>query len=300
MTVGDRELTAGRLLAGSVKRSYDPEVDIDWDAPLVDGSFFAPPTMLTLYGTPLWDSLTHERRVELSRQELVNALSVGIWFENILNQMLLRMAYRRNPTSAHVHYALTELGDECRHMVMFGRLIERVDAHPYRQGFILYNLGRVLPFVLRGPAVWVAALVGEEIFDSVQRVTMHDPQLQPLVRQVMRIHVTEEARHIRYAREDLARRMVTASWPSRQFARVVAGIGALLLRTVLMRPEIYRRAGLDKRAARRAARRNQHIRDTWAASFEKLRSYLHDQGIIAGPSRVFWHLARIPPDGKPA
>jgi hypothetical protein len=151
MTVGDRELTAGRLLSGSVKRSYDPEIDIDWDAPLHDGKFFAPPSMLTLYGTPLWDTLTHEQRVELSRQELVNALSVGIWFENILNQLLLRMAYRQNPTRAHVHYALTELGDECRHMVMFGRLIDRVGARPYRQGFILYNLGRVLPFVLRAP-----------------------------------------------------------------------------------------------------------------------------------------------------
>ncbi len=114
MTVSDRELTAGRLLSGSVKRSYDPEVDIDWDAPLSDGKFFAPPSMLTLYGTPLWDTLGHEQRVELSRQELVNALSVGIWFENILNQLLLRMAYRQNPTRAHVHYALTELGDDGR------------------------------------------------------------------------------------------------------------------------------------------------------------------------------------------
>jgi hypothetical protein len=114
----------------------------------------------------------------------------------------------------------------------------------------------------------------------------------------MRIHVTEEARHIRYAREDLARRMTTASWPSRQFARVVAGIGALLLRTVLMRPEVYARAGLAKRAARKAARRNEHIRRTWAESFEKLRAFLHDQGVIAGPSRVFWRLARIHPDGK--
>jgi hypothetical protein len=300
MTVSDRELTAGRLLSGSVKRSYDPEVDIDWDAPLSDGKFFAPPSMLTLYGTPMWDTLSHEQRVELSRQELVNALSVGIWFENILNQLLLRMAYRQNPTRAHVHYALTELGDECRHMVMFGRLIDRVGTRPYRQSFILYNLGRVLPFVLRGPAVWVAALVGEEIFDSVQRATLHDASLQPLVRQVMRIHVTEEARHIRYAREDLARRMAKASWPSRQFARVVAGIGALMLRTVLMRTEVYARAGLNRRDARKAARRNEHIRRTWAESFEKLRAYLHDQGVIAGPSRLFWHLARIHPDGKPA
>lgn len=293
--VGDRELTAQRLLAGSVKRSYDPAVDIDWDAPLIDGAYFVPPSMVSLYGTPLWDELTHEQRVELSRQEMVNTVSVGIWFENILNQMLLRMAYEQDPTRRHVHYALTELGDECRHMTMFGQLIDRVGGRPYRQGWLLHNLGRVLP--LRGPAVWVAALVGEEIFDALQRTTMHDEQLQPLVRQVMRIHVTEEARHIRFAREDLARRMAKAPWPARAFARIVAGVGALLLKKVLTRPEVYRRAGLDLRRSRRAARRNEHIRGIYAEGFEKLRAYLHENGVIGGPSRMLWRLAGVHPDG---
>ena len=50
----------------------------------------------------------------------MNTLSAGIWFENILNQALLRKMMHQDPTASATHYELTELGDETRHMVMFG------------------------------------------------------------------------------------------------------------------------------------------------------------------------------------
>ena len=85
-----REEFSERLLRGSVKKSYEPIVDIDWDAPLDPDKFFLPPKVVSLYGTPIWDAMTREQQLELSRQELVNTLSAGIWFENILNQAILR------------------------------------------------------------------------------------------------------------------------------------------------------------------------------------------------------------------
>ena len=81
-----REEFSDRLLKGSVKKSYAPIVDIDWDAPLDPDKFFLPPKTVSLYGTPIWDAMTRAQRIELSRQELVNTLSAGIWFENILNR----------------------------------------------------------------------------------------------------------------------------------------------------------------------------------------------------------------------
>ena len=38
-----REEFSERLLKGSVKKSYEPVVDIDWDAPLDPDKFFLPP-----------------------------------------------------------------------------------------------------------------------------------------------------------------------------------------------------------------------------------------------------------------
>ena len=92
-----REEFSERLLRGSVKKSYEPIVDIDWDAELDPDKFFLPPKVVSLYGTPMWDAMTREQQLELSRQELVNTLSAGIWFENILNQGILAATMPEHP-----------------------------------------------------------------------------------------------------------------------------------------------------------------------------------------------------------
>src|SRR3954447_23470019 len=212
-----REEFSERLLRGSVKKSYEPIVDIDWDAPLDPDKYFLPPTTVSLYGTPLWDGMTREQRIELSRQELVNTLSAGIWFENILNQALLRDLMHQDPTARATHYELTELGDETRHMVMFGKAITAVGAKPVRPRLYQRVIINALPFAFQGPMLWVAALIGEEIFDSLQRQMMDDPELQPMVQRLMRIHVTEEARHIQFARDGLRKRAPHIRWLPKVF-----------------------------------------------------------------------------------
>ncbi|MGV0802463.1 diiron oxygenase, partial [Mycolicibacterium elephantis] len=111
------------------------------------------------------------------------------------------------PTASTTHYELTELGDETRHMVMFGKAIERVGANPVWPKWYQRVIINALPFVFQGSALWVAALIGEEIFDSLQRQMMDDDELQPLVQRLMRIHVAEEARHIQFARDGLRKRV---------------------------------------------------------------------------------------------
>ncbi len=63
-----REEFAERLLKGSVKKSYAPVVDIDWDAEIDPDKFFLPPRMCTLYGTELWEAMTREQQIEMSRR----------------------------------------------------------------------------------------------------------------------------------------------------------------------------------------------------------------------------------------
>ena len=118
----------------------------------------------------------------------------------------------QDPTASATHYELTELGDETRHMVMFGKAIERVGAKPVRPRYYQRFIINLLPFAFQGPVLWVAALIGEEIFDSLQRQMMDDPELQPMVQRLMRIHVTEEARHIQFARDGLRKRTPHMRW----------------------------------------------------------------------------------------
>ena len=225
-----REEFAERLLKGSVKKSYAPIVDIDWDTPLDPDKFYLPPKTVSLYGTALWDSMSREEQIELSRQELVNTLSAGIWFENILNQALLRKMMHQDPTARATHYELTELGDETRHMVMFGKAIERVGAKPVRPRLYQRIVINALRFAFRGSLLWVAALIGEEIFDSLQRQMMDDPELQPIIQRLMRIHVTEEARHIQFARDGLRKRAPHMRRVNRMFVANINGLGGVFFR----------------------------------------------------------------------
>jgi hypothetical protein len=81
----------------------------------------------------------------------------------------------------------------------------------------------------------------------MQRLTFPDERVQPLVRGVTRIHVVEEARHVRYAREELRRQMVTAPRWSQEFTRVTSGEFARIFSIAFVNPEVYTNVGLDRR-----------------------------------------------------
>jgi hypothetical protein len=90
LQVNDRDKTAKRLLASSAKNSYDPELDIDWDS--ADTALAHMPLhRVSLCGSPLWDTLTEEQRVTLSKAEITSVARVGLWFEILLMGMLAWM-----------------------------------------------------------------------------------------------------------------------------------------------------------------------------------------------------------------
>ena len=283
-----REEFSERLLKGSVKKSYAPIVDIDWDAPMDPDKFYIPPKTVSLYGTALWNKMSRAQRIELSRQEFVNTLSAGIWFENILNQALLRDMMHRDPTTNSTHYALTELGDETRHMVMFGKAIERVGAKPVRPRRYQRWIINTLPLTFKGSLMWVAALIGEEIFDALQRQMMDDPDLQPMVQRLMRIHVTEEARHIQFARDGLRKRVPHMPRLNKLWIANLNGIGGLFFRYLFNSRVPYRRTGLNAREARRIARNSPHRRQVQVSGFAPLAAFLEEVGLMGPIARRLW------------
>src|SRR5690348_2154758 len=288
MTAPTRNEFAERLLKGSVKKSYAPVVDIDWDAPLDPDKYFLPPKTVSLYGTPLWENMTRAQQIELSRQELVNTLSAGIWFENILNQALLRKMMHQDPTSNSTHYELTELGDETRHMVMFGKAIDKIGAKPVRPRLYQRMIINSLPFFFRGSVLWVAALIGEEIFDSLQRQMMEDDELQPMVQRLMRIHVTEEARHIQFARDGLRKRTPAMGRLTKLWVSNINGLGGLFFRYLFTNRIPYARVGLDADRARDMARTSPHRHEVQVSGFGPLAAFLEEVGLMGPLSRRMW------------
>ena len=302
MVAGDREGNRGersrkqdasRLLEASAKTSYDPVVHIDWEAPLPEGRYYTPPHRCTLYGTDLWERLTEEQRIELTKHELASIASMGIWFETILMQMMVRHVYDRDPLTSHVQYAYTEIGDECRHSVMFGKMIERIGAPYYRPVRLTHQLGRLFKQISNETLTFAGALFVEEILDQLQRETMVDESLQPLVRGVSRVHVVEEARHMRFARASFPDAWDAMGSARRAWTRHVLGQIAYIASTQLVHEQVYAAVGLDPRPTRHVAEANPHWRESrrWAA--RKAVATFEDAGLLDGPSRRWWQRAGL-------
>src|SRR3954463_9602265 len=98
----DRQARSPRLLGSAARTSYDPVVDIDWAAPIPTQLYGLSPEWSTLHGTPMWDSLSHDQQVTLTIHEYCSISGVGIWFECLLMQLVLRDIYGEDPAQPHV------------------------------------------------------------------------------------------------------------------------------------------------------------------------------------------------------
>ena len=295
LKVADREKTAERLLNSSADKFYDPEVDIDWAAPLVDGLRYTPEHRCSLYGTAMWDRMSDDQRIELSKHEVASIASVGLWFEILLMQMLLKEVYRSDPTTMHVQYALTEIADECRHSTMFARMVDRIGCPPYGPPVHVHRLGRLLPTIGYGPALYGSILVAEEVLDRLQRETMADETVQPLVRMVNRIHVLEEARHVRFAREEVVRGMESVSRAELPYQRWLLATVAMFITRSIINPKAYAAVGLDAAEAHRAALGNPAWQETIRWSGERIMKFLDEVGLVGKPGMKAWRRSFLLP-----
>ncbi|HJQ41831.1 MAG TPA: diiron oxygenase [Jatrophihabitantaceae bacterium] len=293
--VNPREKTARRLLGSSAKNSYSPDLDIDWDAEPVEGMWHMQPERMSLYGTALWDSLTPEQQLELSKHEVVSIARVGLWFEILLMGMLASHAYNQDPASEHTQYALTEIGDETRHSVMFARWADKYGGVQYKPHPVVHHLGKLFRLVApTGPSMWAATLVAEELLDRLQREGMADERMQPMSRMVSRIHVIEEARHVRFAREELVRSMADAhQGPVLWFHQVFAALAAAVIAESIISPKVYASVGLDPKQARRIARRNPEFHATKRWMGEKILPFLDEVGMINPVARFIYRRAHL-------
>ncbi|MGN6607814.1 MAG: AurF N-oxygenase family protein [Jatrophihabitans sp.] len=285
--------TAIRLLGSSAKNSYDPDLDIDWDAPVEDDMAFMPLERTSLYGTPLWERMSEQQRIELSRQELASVAGTGLWFEILLIQMLARWCYHQDPQDPRTQYALTEIGDETRHVVMFSKAIKAMGAPTYRPRGLVDKLAQVYQAIAKGPSLFAPVLVAEEITDRLQRSMINDEAIHPLIRMVNRIHVVEEARHVRFAREEVTRQMATINPVAKVVSNVASAVVGAFVVSSLISPDVYAAVGLDPKEAQRQARNNPHYAETRRWMGEKIMAFLTDEGLVTWYSKPIYQLVSL-------
>lgn len=288
------EQSAERLLASAARLSRDPMTEIDWDACLEEDLYGLSPEWSTLYGTAYWDELSEEQRRELTRHESASVASTGIWFELILQQMILRDVYSTDPASSEFQWALTEVADECRHSIMFARTIGKVGSPVYSPSFVTRELGRLFKTLAVGESAYAAILVAEEVLDVMQRDWMRDPRVLPLIRQVNNIHVVEESRHMMFARDETRAALVGAGRARRWTSALVIAIAASVIVRAMVNPAVYANVGLDAGRAVREAAGNEHHRALMRSSCSGLMEFLGSAGLLTGPAvRIYRRVGLI-------
>ena len=282
---------AGRLLKSSAALSYDPSTEIDWDAPLPDDEYGTPPEWCSLYGTPLWDEMTEAQRVTLTRHEAASMLCTGIWFEMILQQMILRDQYVKDPATPEFQFALTEIADECRHSIMFARICQKLGAPAYYPKRLVVELARGFKSLASSEVAYGAGLVAEEVLDVLQRDTMRDPRVLDIVRASSRIHVVEESRHMKFARAEVREHLKGANRARRLHASIAIAVVGYVVVTSLVNEGVYEAAGLDTRRAVAAAQANSHRRSMLRTACAGLMEFLGAEGLLTRPAIALYQRA---------
>lgn len=287
MTITDRsrpdvgsEEVAQRLMRSAALKSHDPLVEIDWDAPLDPSLYGFSPEWSTLYGTDYWNELDDAARIDLTRHEAASIMSTGIWFEMILQQMMLRDQFLGRYEGQEFQWALTEIADECRHSIMFARGADKLVGRSYYPRKHVQHLSRLLNHIGNHEWAYGSILVAEEILDVLQRGCMDDERVLPLVRQINAIHVLEESRHMRFAREEMRDALAGAGRARREASGHLIAVVAYFIVTSLVSPQVYADAGLDRTRAKHEAKHNGHFHAMLRTSCVHLMEFLDECGLL--------------------
>jgi hypothetical protein len=273
-----------QLVAASERTTLDPFREIDWSEPIDDAAFYLPPELLALYGTTIWEAMTDTDRMAYSRHETAALCGAGIWFENVLMQVVLRHLAELPVTDPAHRYLLVEVADECRHSMMFGEFIRRAGTPAYRPTLAPDSVCDGAPGTRAVSYLLILAV--EELLDFINRATMRDQRVHPISRGMARLHVLEEARHVSFAKTFLAEIMATLDADDR---RVVADAAPVLVGVVAdlsVDPDVYQHLGIS--GGFEAARTNPHRVATVAAGLAKLTSFLTEIGVIDDEHRPTW------------
>lgn len=277
---------AAQLVAASARTTLDPFTEIDWSIDVADdSSYHLPPEKLPLYRTPAWDAMTEAQRRTYSRHECAALCAAGIWFENKLMQIVLRHLAEIPVTDPSHRYLLVEVADECRHSTMFGEYIRRA-ATPAYAPISTSALGDVDTLPGGRAMGYLLILAVEELLDMCNRATMRDEHIHPVSRQIAKLHVLEEARHVSFAKTYLAELWPRIPTEERDAAANLAPIAVAFVAGLMVNDHVYETLDIPNGAD--AARTNPHHRARIVTDLAKLTGFLTELGVIDEHNRSEW------------
>jgi hypothetical protein len=279
----------GRLSRQSVVKHFDAYANVDWDAPALRIDPEDPRWELShddpLGGTAWYRAQPQATRARLGLHFYATLMKIGLEFESVLKRGLLDYASTLPNGSPEFRYVYHEVIEEAQHSLMFQEFVNRSGFDvPGLPPLLRFGSRRVIRFARTFPELFfVFVLGGEDPIDHVQRTALRSGRpMHPLLRRIMQIHVTEEARHLCFAREYLKEHVGRLGWFRRRLLAVRAPFILAVMAQLMMRPSghLVRAYGIPAAVIAEAYERNPRHRAETRSALRKVRALLAELGLV--------------------
>jgi hypothetical protein len=283
-----------RLSRQSVDKHFDAYVDVPWDDHEIDPH---DPTWILGENDPLgatawYRGLPPETQARLGLFSIVSKMKAGLQFENILERGLLEFIMTLPNGAPEYRYAHHEVIEESQHSLMFQEFINRsgidVQGMPKpieRASRRVVAMGRSFPALF-----FMFVLGGEDPIDHVQRESLRNGGNHPLMDTIMRIHVTEEARHLSFARNYLKVKVPTLGFVPKQILAIATPLILGQMGGLMLQPsrQMVAEFAIPAEVLREAYTDNPEYRKTAATALRKVRKLARELGLLNPVSTALW------------
>ncbi len=287
----------GRLSRLSVTKHYDAYGDVPWEEPThridPDHRVWELDTHHPLGGTAWYAAQRPAIRTRIGLHLVVCAMGTGVHFENVLTRGLLEFAMTLPHEAPEFRYAYHEIIEESQHTLMFREFVKQSALDPGDPGMLVRMGGRrVVRLARRFPELFfLFVLGGEDPIDYVQRTLIRsERELHPLLRRIMQIHITEEARHLCFARAYLRVHVPRLGWMRRQILSLAAPLllGSMARRMLEPPPILAKTYRIPRAVLDEAYRCNPLHRASVCESLVKVRALWGELDLLSATSQPLW------------
>jgi hypothetical protein len=286
-----------RLSHQSVVKHFDAYADVPWDDPDYridpDDPRWELSTDDSLGGTAWYQAQPAGVRSRIGLHMYATFMKIGAQFEGVLKRGLLEYAAKLPNNSPEFRYAYHEVIEEAQHSLMFQEFVNRAGFDiPGLNWWQRFGARQVVRFGRTFPELFfVFVLGGEDPIDHVQRSALRSGRpVHPLLKRIMQIHVTEEARHLCFARHYLKRHAAELSGFRRFVLSRRAPFILAVMAQLMMRPssQVIRTYGIPPEVIREAYTRNPAHRRKTLEALQKVRDLLIEIGVVTQSSQRLW------------
>lgn len=285
-----------RLSRQSVDKHFDAYADIAWDAPELAIDPADPRWKLWSFD-PLGNTDWYRRQSDdvqaaMGLWRIATAMRIGWNFENLLQRGLLAYALRLPNGAPEFRYLQHEIIEESQHTLMFQEFVNRAGLPIAGMPRLLKLLATVFVVPLNRidpPLFFVFVLGGEDPADHLQRKAVRGGTMHPLAEQIMKIHVTEEARHLSFARHYLKGTVPRLGWLHRRWLGAAAPILLGIMARLMVHPsrQMCREFGVPRDVFREAMG-SPEGRALLKDSVAKPRRLFRELGLVNRRTTVLW------------